>query len=73
MEVAAPWENLGWGGLPDLGQRRPALRELLRGAAARARTQRNALRARSLGEGDAVQDIGTMDARLERLPRRRSS
>jgi hypothetical protein len=59
--------------VPDLGQRRSALRELLRGAAARARTQRNALRARSLGEGDAVQGTGAMDARLERLPRRRSS
>jgi hypothetical protein len=31
----APWEELGWGGVPDLGQRRLALRELLRGAAAR--------------------------------------
>jgi hypothetical protein len=39
---------------------------------ARARTQRNALRARSLGEGDAVQGTGAMDARLERRPRRSS-
>ena len=73
LEVAAPWEKLGWGGLPDLGQRRPALKELLRGAAARAWTQRNALRAGSLGEGDVVQGTGAMDTRLEHLQRRRSS
>jgi hypothetical protein len=40
---------------------------------ARAQTQRNALRARSLGDGDAVQGTGAMDARLERRSRRRSS
>jgi hypothetical protein len=56
-----------------IGEEHPLRKERRGGGAARARTQRNALRARSLGEGDAVQGTGARDARLERRPRRRSS